>query len=83
MHPTCWFHCCLVKMIFRIRMSGHCFHNQFSAASSAQTALPSPIVQDRVTSDVCLALLFLSHYRRTLMVILGTFTDVIEQDVMS
>lgn len=64
-------------------MSGHYFHNQFSAASSAQTALPSPIVQDRVTSDVCLALLFLSNYCQTLMVILGTFTGFIEQDVMS
>lgn len=64
-------------------MSGHCFHNQFSAASSAQTALPSSIVQNRVTSDVCVALLFPSHYCQTHVVILGIFTDFIEQDVMS
>lgn len=36
-------------------MSGHCFHNQFSAVSPSQTALPSPVVQNRVISDFCVA----------------------------
>lgn len=59
-------------------MSGHCFHNQFSAASSAQTALPSPIVQNKGTSDVYVVLLFPSHHCQTHVIIPGTFSDSAE-----